>query len=872
MERDLVFGVVAQLLERQVFFAGEERRRRLFSGPARLAQAALRPAEDPVREDNELGMLNHGLYWLISNLAEEGPLMLVIDDAHWADAASLQFLLHLARRRAGLELAILIAARSDEPDAAVALDRILAEPGVTLIEPPLLSPVATAELLVQRTGAEIPPAAAQAAYEVTGGNPFFLGEISAALHNLPEQTGGVVELIRSLVPSAVRHTLLLRLGRLGPDARAAAEALAVLGEDSAVSDVAAVANSTRQSVLTSLALLAQSGLTAPNAVTRFVHPIIHTAIFGDLTAARRALLHERAARALAAAGAEPVRIAHHLLGAEPAGDAQDAQMLAAVGSTALMRGDAATAVRLLERAVAEPPAAEAAARVRLDLGRARLALADGAGGAEDLRVALEAASDPGLRVEIVMQLSDALAATDRIEAAIDVLDTARSEVHGDDALRLGVQRATLSLFDPRRASSAQRQMVGYASLRGDTAVQRGALANAAIASAFVPSARAQDVIPIARRALAGGRLVADGLVSGAGYGPPIYALLLGGDLERADEELAHVHTRARERGSAIDALIYEDMRLEVCRQRGELRLAAAHGATTLALAREWGEHAVALRVLSLAICWLVEVLVEQQKLALARETVAELEGRHALHSRPELVWALQARGIMALTDGRYADAQADLATVEQVARSVGYEDRTASWRPWVARALAATARNRRRWLVEEELSICRTWGAPGPLAAALRAAAMLSDPVAAENLLLEAKALLKDTPFALEAARVSTDLGIVQRRKGQRVAACETLARAADAALACGALATAERARAELVLLGARPRRLRLGGIDALTPSELRVASLAATGLSNRQIAQELFVSPKTVESHLGRVYGKLEVPGREGLAGALAG
>lgn len=104
------------------------------------------------------------------------------------------------------------------------------------------------------------------------------------------------------------------------------------------------------------------------------------------------------------------------------------------------------------------------------------------------------------------------------------------------------------------------------------------------------------------------------------------------------------------------------------------------------------------------------------------------------------------------------------------------------------------------------------------------------------------------------------------------MAARETLARAADAALACGALATAERARAELVLLGARPRRLRLGGIDALTPSELRVASLAATGLSNRQIAQELFVSPKTVESHLGRVYGKLEVPGREGLAGALAG
>ena len=83
-----------------------------------------------------------------------------------------------------------------------------------------------------------------------------------------------------------------------------------------------------------------------------------------------------------------------------------------------------------------------------------------------------------------------------------------------------------------------------------------------------------------------------------------------------------MQTRARERGSVVDALIYEDLRLELCRQRGELRVAAAHGAATLALAREWGDHAVALRVLSLAACWLVEVFIEQDKLELARETVA----------------------------------------------------------------------------------------------------------------------------------------------------------------------------------------------------------------------------------------------------------
>ena len=102
MERDLVLGVVAQLLERRVFGADADARERLLAGPARLAEAALRPGAVSGTTAFERGALHHGLYWLIANLAEERPLMLVVDDAHWADTASLQFLLYLARRRAGL--------------------------------------------------------------------------------------------------------------------------------------------------------------------------------------------------------------------------------------------------------------------------------------------------------------------------------------------------------------------------------------------------------------------------------------------------------------------------------------------------------------------------------------------------------------------------------------------------------------------------------------------------------------------------------------------------------------------------------------------------------------------------------------------------
>jgi DNA-binding CsgD family transcriptional regulator len=873
LEHDLVYGVVAQLLERRVFFAGPAERGQLLAGPARLAEAALRPVDDPAGARYERGALNHGLYWLVANLVDQGPLMLVVDDAQWADLASLQFLLHLARRRVGLELALVLGARSDEPDAAEVLGRLVMEPGVTLIEPPPLSCHGAAQLLARRAGTELPVDAARAGYEVTGGNPFFLGEIGAALRDRPDGRDGTVELVRSLVPSAVRHALLIRLGGLGPDARATAEALAVLGEDATVNDVAGVAGAPRPVVLEALGRLTQAGLIAPDAVTRFVHPIIHTAIYGDLGAASRALLHERSARVVAASGAEPERIANHLLGTEPSGDADDARILAAVGAAALRRGEAGIALGLLERAVAEPPAGEALARVRFDLGCARLETGDAVGAAADLRDALARESDPGRRVEVALFLTDALAAGDQIDDAIATLDHAIAELGGDHALRLRVQRTTLSLFDPARSTDAQQQMLAFASLSGDTPAERGALANAAIATAFTPSGRAVDVIRIARRALADGRLVRDSLVPGAGFGPPIYALAMAGDLDRADEELERVQARARERGSAVDALIYEDMRLEVCRQRGELRLAAAHGDSTLALCREWGDHAVALRVLSLALCWLVEVLVEQGKAALATEAIAQLEAEHDLASRPELAWAFQARGIIALAESRYDDARADFLAVGAVARAVGYEDRTASWRPWAARALAATGdRDGAIALVGEELALCRTWGAPGPLACALRAQAMIGESEVAETLLREATEVVSGTSLALESARVATDLGIVQRRAGQRVAARETLRLAADAAAACGAVATAERARAELVILGARPRRLRLGGVDALTPSEHRVASLAASGLSNRRIAQELFVSAKTVESHLGQVYSKLDVRGRDALPGVLAG
>ncbi len=136
--------------------------------------------------------------------------------------------------------------------------------------------------------------------------------------------------------------------------------------------------------------------------------------------------------------------------------------------------------------------------------------------------------------------------------------------------------------------------------------------------------------------------------------------------------------------------------------------------------------------------------------------------------------------------------------------------------------------------------------------------------------LTEAVEVLEGSGAELELAQALVDLGMLLRHEGDRVEARERLSRGLDLAARCGAAPLAARAREELAASGARPRRDRISGRDSLTPSELRLARLAAEGHSNRGIAQDLYLSEKTVEMHLSRAYRKLGIGGRAELAGAL--
>ncbi len=171
--------------------------------------------------------------------------------------------------------------------------------------------------------------------------------------------------------------------------------------------------------------------------------------------------------------------------------------------------------------------------------------------------------------------------------------------------------------------------------------------------------------------------------------------------------------------------------------------------------------------------------------------------------------------------------------------------------------------------MQEELELAERWGTPLARGLALRGLGLVTGDAGALAAAVDA---LDGSPHRLELARARVDHGAALRRAGRRSEAREPLRLGMDGAHACGARPLAERARTELLATGARPRRLALAGRDALTPSERRIAALAADGLTNRQIAQALFVTTATVETHLRHAFRKLDVRSRADLPAHLSG
>lgn len=832
----------------------------VLDGAAGLA-APVFDGSDGVVEPDRVGGVLHGLYWLVANQAEELPLALLVDDVHWLDRASARFIAYLARRLDSLPV-LLVGAVRDGDDAAGTTAVLQGLAGMVL-RPAPLSEDASSRLIRARLGPRAGEDLCRSCYEATGGNPFLLQALTAAL----AEDGGrpTVELagrVRAVGGGAVRRSVLLRLARLGSDCERLAQAMAVLAPGSPLRQGAALAGLERDAAQRAADRLRAAGLLEGAASLSFSHPIVREAIAAELAPSARAGLNLRAAEVLAGEGAPADRIAAHLLGAEPFGQPWVVDALRAAGRDALARGAPEVAATYLRRALGEPPSAELRLEVLRELGRAEKELPIG----HDfpaLREALSLARDPGTHSAIALELAWGLAVTGRawevaslLEPELDTsLDAqTRQEI---EALLLGT--GSYLKTTPRLWARAESQLrrARHGELREPVMLAALALVGS------VAGLTAAEAAGYARLALQD-RLLMRSLPA---YGGAACALCWTDDLVQAASALDAAIAEAQRRGSVPMFMAGSVQRGEVAFRAGELDAAEDHAQRAYELGAELGAP-------GWAMMSLIPVLLERGRdrdalslidtLALSEPWVMTWEGA--------IVLAYRGRARVSL--GELSAGVADMLDADRRMGSGGcHLSVPVDWVSAAAPALVRLGReDQARELAHRELVAARAYGAPRRYAIALSTCGLLDRGRQGLAWLRQAVELLEHSPARLEYARALVNLGTGLRQRGRREPARPPLSQALDIAHACGSTAVADRARSELFATGARPRRDAASGAAALTPAELRTARMAAEGLSNREIAQGLFVSTKTVEWQLTHAYAKLGIAGRAELAAALAG
>ena len=353
LEQEVAWGVVRQLFEPVVLGSG--RIDGLLEGPSRAVAPIFglpQPVETAFLVDAAPG-LEHALFRLAVALAEARALVLAVDDAHWADEASLRWLVYLGRRIERMPVVVLVARRIGEPASShVPLDELGAIRDASMLVPAPLSEAATAVLAREALGTAADPGFARVCHEVTGGNPFFLGEVLSELATRGSDLSS--ERVRDLRPEKVVADVTRRLSRLSPEAVELARAVAVLDGDAELRHAVGLAGLSLAAGERAADELTYARLLRPSRPLRFAHPILRAAVEAELPPARRAAAHRLAGALLDAEPALADRAAAHLLACEPVGDAWVAARLLAAGRRATARGAPQAAVRLLERARREP--------------------------------------------------------------------------------------------------------------------------------------------------------------------------------------------------------------------------------------------------------------------------------------------------------------------------------------------------------------------------------------------------------------------------------------------------------------------------------------------------------------------------------------
>lgn len=342
LESAMAWSVVRQLVELSLSRYGPEVRAQLLAGPSGAALAALGEAPSEASAgDAALARTLHALWWVAVDLASLRPLLITVDDAQWADLASLRFLAYLSRRISDLPIALVVSMRPAY-ERSGPLAELSSGRGGQRILPRPLSPEAVAALSV-RQGVRPAAEVAGAIYAASGGNPFLAGMLVDELEarGVPLDDAGTVAVVATLGPSAIFRALL---GRLPEEAIALASGAAVLGTHSEPSVAGAVAGLDDAGLAAAFdALVVGHVLRAGEQELDFVHPVVREAVLGQLRPGERSSLHAAAARTLHARGAPTNRVAAHLA-QSPSGTLSGASKILREAAAGLLAdGDASTA-------------------------------------------------------------------------------------------------------------------------------------------------------------------------------------------------------------------------------------------------------------------------------------------------------------------------------------------------------------------------------------------------------------------------------------------------------------------------------------------------------------------------------------------------
>ena len=790
------------------------------------------------------------------DVAARGPVLITVDDLHWCDASSLRLLAYLANRNPGQQVALVLAGSPGE----LSEHRFMVDELTASCERQTLGRLTQALLrqwITDVLGEPPDDAFVAGCLEATGGNGALLAELLPALAARSVRPAKEsLELLESPGIAAVSGRVMSWVKRGGPEALAVAQAVAVLAEDSYPVLVSRLAMLSLGDASCPIDRLIKLGILSDTSPLRYVHSLARAVVYTEMNAGLRTSLRLRASRIVRDRHAEPERAAAHLMAVDMADDLHALHTLRAAAAFALDNGRPDPAWRYLRRALAEPMPDSTRAELLAEIGAVEVGLGIANSGST-LRQALSLAAAPSLRVRIAVDLAHADgAAGGPLRLATEIIDETCAHLPPGGLAAEAEFGVFLAYVHSADVSEFSRERLPRLRELADCDPRLAALAD--LADAWSDTQRGRDRAECVRRALSALEAIDRRSAWELRLRWPAMSTLIDAEeynLAETGGPFAH------RQGPAGDTTLSACLRGQLAQGRGDLEAARAELETALSNPSSVAGTTGVVR--------LVQVLTELGELDAADRLISG----HVTAMPAGQTWAAAAltcaTAALSMARNQHGEALKGFLEAGRTLAVLGIDNPgVLHWRSQAARCHAVLGDSAAAAsLATEEVGLARRWGAPRALSTALAAVGVAAlDRDAA----LEAVTVLDGIQAESHRAAALVDLGAVLSQTGAADQAHGHLQAGYALARKIGARPAWLRAARYLKYAGGRPDLGRLTGVSALTAQEHAVAERAATGATNRQIADDLVLTQRTVEQYLTSAYRKLAITGRSQLAAAM--